>query len=72
MIVDPAEGSRVRKKALKVCADPEAARAAWSRVAEGPRCHGKTSRAARFAMLQVIADGGSIPDAEKAARAVLG
>lgn len=71
MIVDSAEGNRVRKKALKVCADPEAARAAWNRVAEDSRCHGKTSRAARFAMLHVIEDGGSIPDAEKAAWAVL-
>jgi len=72
MIIDPAIGDRVRKKALKVCSDPEAARAAWNRVAEDGRCHGKTSRAARFAMLKVIADGGSIPDAEQAAWAVLG
>lgn len=71
MIVDPSEGNRVRNKALKVCADPDAARAAWERVSNDGRCHGKTSRAARYAMLQIIADGGSIPDAEKAAWAVL-
>lgn len=71
MIIDPAVGNRVRNKALKVCADPDAARAAWMRVSADPRCHGKTSRAARFAMLKVIADGDSIPNAEKAAWAVL-
>lgn len=71
MIVDPSVGNRVRNKALKVCSDPEAARAAWARIAADGRCHGKTSRAARFAMLKVIAEGGSIPDAEKAAWAVL-
>lgn len=71
MIIDPAIGNRVRKKALKVCADPDAARAAWERVSKDGRCHGKTSRAARYAMLKVIADGGSIPDAEKAAWAAL-
>lgn len=72
MIIDPTEGNRVRTEALKVCADPDAARAAWERVRADGRCHGKTSRAARFAMLKVIADGGSIPDAEKAAWEVLG
>lgn len=71
MIVDRATGNRVRDKALKVCADPEAAREAWTRVSADGRCHGKTSRAARYAMLKVIADGGSILDAEKAAWAVL-
>ncbi len=71
MIIDPEEGNRVRTKALKVCADPDEARAAWSRVSSDGRCHGKSSRAARFAMLKVIADGGSTPDAEKAAWAVL-
>lgn len=71
MIIDPAEGNRVRTKALKVCTDPDAAREAWARVSADGRCHGKTSRAARYAMLKVIADGGSIPDAEKAAWEVL-
>ncbi len=71
MIIDPAIGNRVRNKAAEVCTDPDAAREAWARVRADGRCHGKTSRAARFAMLQVIADGGTIPDAEKAARDVL-
>jgi hypothetical protein len=71
MIIDPAVGNRVREKALKVCADPDAARAAWVRISADARCHGKTSRAARYAMLRIIADGGTVPDAEKAAWAVL-
>lgn len=71
MILDPEVGNRVRNKALKACDDPAAARAAWEQVSNDGRCHGKTSRAARFAMLQVLAEGGSIPDAEKAAWAVL-
>jgi hypothetical protein len=70
-IVDPEIGNQVRNKAAEICTDHAAARAAWARVAADSRCHGKTSRAARFAMLQVIADGGSISDAEKAAWAVL-
>lgn len=71
IIVDKKTGDSVRTKALRVCDDPEAARAAWLRVSRDGRCHGKVSRAARFVMLQVLADGGSVPDAEKAARAVL-
>lgn len=72
MIVDPARANRIRNKALKVCTDPEAAREAWRRIAADSRCHGKTSRAARYAMLAEIAKGSSIADAEKAAWKVLG
>lgn len=71
IIVDKKTGDSIRNKALKVCTDHAAARAAWECVAADGRCHGKTSRAARFAMLQVLADGGSIPEAQTAAWAVL-
>jgi hypothetical protein len=71
MIIDKAKAERVRKKALKVCADPAAAREAWDRVRADPRCHGKTSRAARYAMLEAISAGATISAAEQAAWAVL-
>lgn len=71
MIIDPAEGNRIRNSALKACTDPDAARAAWLRISNDGRCHGKTARAARYAMLKAISDGGSTADAEKAAWAVL-
>lgn len=62
--------NQIRNKALKVCKDHEAARAAWKKVADDPRCHGRTLRAARLAMLTALAEGKSISDAAKAARAV--
>lgn len=71
MIIDTAVGNDIRNKAIDVCSDPVAANAAWERVRSDARCHGKTSRAARFAMLKVLAEGGSISDAEKAAWQVL-
>lgn len=71
MIVERATGNRIRKKALKVCADPDAAREAWARISADGRCHGKTARSARFAILKVLADGGSVAEAEKAGWAVL-
>ncbi len=63
--------NQIRDKALQVCADPEAARVAWDDVRTDPRCHGKVARAARLAMLTVIAEGGTIKAAKKAAREVL-
>jgi len=71
VIVDAKSADKVRDKALRACADPDAARAAWEKIADDPRCHGKTSRAARLAMLQAIAAGKTVDDAAKAARAVL-
>ena len=60
--------NQIRNKALKVCKDHDEARKAWERVTADPRCHGKTLRAARLVMLQVLADGGIVADAEQAAR----
>jgi hypothetical protein len=59
-----ADANRIRDKALKACTDQEAAQDAWRRVRMDGRCHGKTSRAARLAMLEALADGGSVADAE--------
>lgn len=63
----------IRDKALaKLTADErDRARAAWGKVRSDPRCHGKVARAARLAMLTVLADGGTIAAAKKAAKAVL-
>lgn len=63
--------NQIRNKALKVCKDPEAARAAWAKIIADPRCHGRTAITARLAMLTALAEGRSIRDAAKAARAVL-
>lgn len=58
--------NQIKNKALKRCADQQAAQEAWRRVSADSRCHGKTSRAARLAMLTVLADGGTVAAAEKA------
>lgn len=63
--------NQIRDKALKVCRDHEGARAAWKKIADDPRCHGKTAVAARLAMLSALADGKSIESAKRAARKVL-
>lgn len=63
----------IRDKALANLTEKERARAraAWSKICSDPRCHGKVARAARLAMLTVLADGGSIAAAKKAGKAVL-
>jgi hypothetical protein len=63
--------NQIRDKALDACTDQAAAQKAWERISSDPRCHGKTSRAARLAMLQALADGGTVEAAEKAAWEVL-
>ena len=61
----------VRNKALKTCADQEAARAMWRKLmAEFPDADRRELNRRRLAMLEVIADGGSIEDGAAAARAV--
>lgn len=69
--MSPDEINAIRDRALAVCVDAEAAREAWRSVASDGRCHGKTARAARIAMLTALADGKSIKEAENAAWAVL-
>lgn len=62
----------IRNKAIKVCTDQEAARAMWRKVmSEFPDADRRELDKARLAMLETIADGGSIDDGARAAREVL-
>jgi hypothetical protein len=61
----------IRDRAMKHCTDHAAARAAWDRVRADPRCRGMTARAARLAILDALAKGKTISEAEKAGWAVL-
>lgn len=72
--VSKEKADAIRDKALAVVearGDRPAAQAAWDRVRIDPRCHGKTKRAARVAVLKALADGLPVAAAEKAGWAVL-
>lgn len=63
--------NEVRDQALRVCTDQASAQAAWERVRSDGRCHGKTARACRLAILQVLANGGTVVETERAGMGVL-
>lgn len=62
----------IRDRALKVCADQEAARTMWRNVmSEFPCAEKHELDRRRLAMLKTISEGGSIEDGAAAARKVL-